>query len=85
MPVQCAIKVTKTNLTAIVSEAGRSYTKEEVHQWFAAHGEGYFVRDESGRGRDDCKFYSQVAFDVHYMFENGNEAALFRNIQRRLR
>lgn len=78
-----AFLVTKKNASAILSEAGRKFNKDFLERWIAQEGEGgYFVRDEDSR-KLDCNLFSEREFHTLYMFTNGDESALYREVIRR--
>ena len=74
-----AVVITRANFPAILSEAGRKIDRDLLERWFAQEGGGYFVRDKSTPTLD-CELFTEKDFNTLYIFSNGDEDALFRQI-----
>ena len=75
-----AVVVTKKNFPAILSEAGQTFDRHFLERWFAAEGDGFFVRDNGAPL--DCCLFPELEFYRLYMFANGDVKALFREVHR---
>ena len=74
------IKLTKENLSAVLSEAGRHVNRDKVEKWLEAHGEGYFLRDESSALNGSL--FTPLAFAQIYKFKFEDDGALFREVEK---
>lgn len=77
-----AVKLTNENLSAILSEAGRRVDRSKVEEWMQAHGEGYFLRDESSVLNGSL--FTPLAFFRMYEFCDPDEGALFRRVEKKI-
>lgn len=75
-----ATAVVNENYQAILSEAGISIDRAFIENWVAENGEGYFIRDTSSPL--DCCLCTIDSFNKLYVFEKGDEAAMFRRISK---
>lgn len=74
-----ACRISKENLGAIASESPQ-FDRELTLQWLDEHKEGYFLRDDTSAF--DCQYFETSIFLEIYMFEKGDEDALFRPVRR---
>lgn len=77
MMVAYAVVMSEENMLVIASEHPK-FDKAEFRKWLADHGEGYFLRDESSPL--DCQYFEPTVFAQMYLFESGDESALFRRV-----
>jgi hypothetical protein len=74
-----ACLITRLNRAVIASE-NPQFDEAEFDQWLRDHPVGYFVRDPDSPF--DCRYMSDLVFHEMYIFEHGDEDALFRKILR---
>lgn len=73
-----AVSLTEENLSAVLSEAGQKLDRELIEKWLAAHGEGYFLRDESSAL--DCELFTPLVLSLMYDFRYPDNGTLFREV-----
>lgn len=79
MSTAVAVKVSRESLSAIASEAGRKFNREDIENWLVEHGGGYFLRDETSTF--DCSLMTDSVFFAIYEFKYPNDdTALFRPV-----
>lgn len=78
MPMAVAVKVTRENLSAIASEAGRKFDRTHAENWLVEHETGYFLRDEGSPF--DCSLMAESVFFEIYAFYTENDSSLFRRV-----
>lgn len=78
MQVAYACRIKRENFHAIASENPK-FDLNELHVWIAAHGEGYFIRDEASPW--DCSYMPDVVFQQIYVFDAWNKNELFMQIR----
>lgn len=61
-----AIEVCEANFNLLISESGRSHTKEQIQAKIPVYEGGFFLRDPSSKL--DCQFFLAEAFVKLYKF-----------------
>jgi hypothetical protein len=75
--VAYACRIARENFSAIASE-NPNFNLEEIIEWLAQHGSGYFLRDESSVF--DCRYFEDTVFFEFYIFETSDHEELFRRV-----
>lgn len=74
----CAVVVKPEHFQAILSENANNFDLAFMKAWVAENEAGYFLRDEASPL--DCLLIEESKFLQLYMFERGDQDAMFRAV-----
>lgn len=77
--VAVACRISEENFGAIASEKP-DFDLEKTKEWLEQNGQGYFLRDPESPL--DCGYFVDEVFFQLYIFESGDQSALFRHVLR---